>query len=351
MNFSSSRIIISLRRKQSRGFAKELRSSGSIAWLPLMLILIGSALRLAQYMANRSLWLDESYLALNILHRSLGQLLEPLDYGQAAPLAFLIVEKLVTQIFGSSEYALRFFPLLCGIASLFLFYNVSKRLLSPHGVSIALALFAVAWPLIYYSSELKQYSSDVTIALLLYLLTLYILQQDRLSIFAFALFSTTSSVTLWFSHPALFVLAGIAVGLILHRIAHPQWVSPTMIVLMLSIWVINFSLIYFISLGQLSHSKLLLDTWADTFMPLPPRSLSDIQWFFNSFFSLFEMPILADSTPLGPPLSGLAALGFIIGCRSLFPTMKFTLFVLPIILTLLASGFQKYPFYEGSYSS
>jgi hypothetical protein len=93
MNFSSSRVIISLLRKQSRGFAKELRSSGSIAWLPLILILIGIALRLAQYMANRSLWLDESCLALKILHRSLGQLLEPLDYGQAAPLAFLMVEK------------------------------------------------------------------------------------------------------------------------------------------------------------------------------------------------------------------------------------------------------------------
>jgi uncharacterized membrane protein len=199
-----------------------------------MLILIGVALRLAQYMANRSLWLDESCLALKILHRSLGQLLEPLDYGQAAtlavlmvekqtaPLAFLIVEKLVTQILGSSEYALRFFPLVCGIVSLFLFYNVTKRLLSPRGISLALALFAVSWPLIYYSSELKQYSSDVIVAISLYSVALYALQQNRLGVSTFVLFSTASSIAIWFSHPAFFVLAGIAVGLILHRITHPQ---------------------------------------------------------------------------------------------------------------------------------
>jgi uncharacterized membrane protein len=131
-----------------------------------------------------------------------------LDYGQAAPLAFLmvekqtsplaflIVEKLVTQIFGSSEYALRFFPLVCSIVSLFLFYNITKRLLSPRGISLALTLFAVSWPLIYYSSELKQYSSDVTVALSLYSVALYALQQNRAGIFPFVLFSTASSIAM-----------------------------------------------------------------------------------------------------------------------------------------------------------
>jgi hypothetical protein len=66
---------------------------------------------------------------------------------------------------------------------------------------------------------------------------------------------------------------------------------------------------------------------------------------FNAFFSLFEIPMPAELTPLDPHFSGLAALGFIIGCRSLFPTVKFIILVLPLMLALLASGFQKYPFY------
>ncbi len=52
--------------------------------LPWMIIFLGVALRLAQYLANRSLWLDESYIALNIVQRSFSQLLQPLDFNQAA---------------------------------------------------------------------------------------------------------------------------------------------------------------------------------------------------------------------------------------------------------------------------
>jgi uncharacterized membrane protein len=327
----------SLPRKEFTGFVKEPRPSGSIAWLPWILILIGIALRLAQYLANRSLWLDESFLALNILHRSLRQLLEPLNYGQATPLAFLMVEKLITQIFGSSEFAFRFFPFLCGIVSLFLFSNVSKRLLCSRGALLALTLFAVSWPLVYYSSELKQYSSDVTIALLLYSLALYVLQQDRPGTFSFALFGVTGSIALWFSHPAFFVLAGIAVGLVVHRTKHPQWASLTTLLLVFSIWAVSFLLLYSISLVHLSSDQSLANYWASSFMPFPPRSLLDIQWFFSTFFAIFESPV-------GLPLSGLAALGFVIGCRSMFLTVKFIILVLPIILTLLASGFHKYPF-------
>jgi hypothetical protein len=118
-----------------------------------------------------------------------------------------------------------------------------------------------------------------------------------------------------------------------------------MMVLILSIWTVNFFLLYSISLRQLSHDNFFLDYFAEAFMPFPQRSFSDIQWLFNAFFSLFEIPTPAGLTPLDLPLSGLAALGFIIGCRSLFPTVNLILLVLPLIFTLLSSGFQKCPFY------
>jgi hypothetical protein len=49
------------------------------------IIFIGIILRLIQYGINRSLWLDESLLALNIVNKSLSELLRPLDYNQIAP--------------------------------------------------------------------------------------------------------------------------------------------------------------------------------------------------------------------------------------------------------------------------
>src|SRR5947209_20397995 len=88
--------------------------------LPRLILGFGITVRCVQYLANRSLWLDESFLALNIVHRTFLQLLQPLDYEQGAPLAFLMVERAAVQLFGNSEYALRLFPLVSGIVSLLL---------------------------------------------------------------------------------------------------------------------------------------------------------------------------------------------------------------------------------------
>ncbi|MDE5108199.1 MAG: hypothetical protein O4808_14405, partial [Trichodesmium sp. St17_bin3_1_1] len=58
-----------------------------------LIIAFGVALRLIQYLSNRSLWADEAVLALNIVNRSYLELMQPLDYDQGAPIGFLIVEK------------------------------------------------------------------------------------------------------------------------------------------------------------------------------------------------------------------------------------------------------------------
>lgn len=132
-------------------------------------VAIGCLLRLRQFLFDPALWNDESMLALNLIHRSPAELLKPLEYDQGAPIGFLLLEKMAQSSFGSSEMALRFLPLVCGIASLFLFKAVSSRFLSATGMPIAVGLFAIASPF-YYSTEVKQYSSDVAIALMLYLL-------------------------------------------------------------------------------------------------------------------------------------------------------------------------------------
>jgi len=117
--------------------------------LPWMIIFLGVALRLAQYLANRSLWLDESYIALNIVQRSFSQLFGPLDYHQVAPIGFLLIEKVAVQAFGNTEYALRLFPLFSGIVALLLLYKLASWYLAPRATIIALGLFSIADPLIY----------------------------------------------------------------------------------------------------------------------------------------------------------------------------------------------------------
>ena len=76
------------------------------------IVVLGLGLRTVQYARNRSLWLDEALLALNILHRSAGGLFKGLDYHQGAPIGFLLLEKLATKLAGNGELALRAFPFL-----------------------------------------------------------------------------------------------------------------------------------------------------------------------------------------------------------------------------------------------
>jgi predicted membrane-bound mannosyltransferase len=135
-----------------------------VSWTAAVL---GCLLRIVQYRLDRSLWMDEAYVSLNILHRSFAGLCRALDYHQGAPIGFLLLEKSAVRLWGGGEYVLRLFPLLAGIASVLLFYRLASKALPARAVPVAVGLFAISPSLIYYSSEVKQYSSDVAIALLL----------------------------------------------------------------------------------------------------------------------------------------------------------------------------------------
>jgi len=96
------------------------------AELVLLIIGIGVVLRLWQYGANPSIWVDEAALARNIIDRDLWQLLGPLDYAQVAPAGFLLAVKLTAVLFGISEYALRLVPIFAGVISPALFFFIAR---------------------------------------------------------------------------------------------------------------------------------------------------------------------------------------------------------------------------------
>ncbi|HEY9153183.1 MAG TPA: glycosyltransferase family 39 protein, partial [Anaerolineales bacterium] len=139
-----------------------------IGWL---LVVLGVVLRLRQYLADRSLWHDEANLAINLVNRTFSGLTLPLDYQQGAPIGFLFIEKSILLLLGNKDYILRSFPLFSGLLSLILIRLIVRRYFGATGL-FAVLIFAISWPLIYYSSELKQYSSDAMFALLLIYLAL-----------------------------------------------------------------------------------------------------------------------------------------------------------------------------------
>src|SRR6185369_5767344 len=140
-------------------------------WLAVLAIAIGLVLRGVQYAAGASLWLDEIALVKAIESNNLFDLLvQPLPFDQLAPKGFLFVEKLVSLAFGASDYALRLFPFVCSLAALLAFARLAAIVLPGAGAGVAMLLFAMAAPLVSFGAIVKQYSSDVTAAILLTLL-------------------------------------------------------------------------------------------------------------------------------------------------------------------------------------
>ena len=167
--------------------------------LASLLIAFGLVLRIGRYLQDRSLWLDETYLALNLMSRSYSGLTGSLDFEQGAPIGFLALEKFAISALGDSERSFRLFPLLAGLASLVLFWRLALRFLDRRSALLALALFAILEPFVYYSSETKQYSFDVLVALGIFLLFDHALSSDRLGWLA-ALFVVGIAAPV-FSHP------------------------------------------------------------------------------------------------------------------------------------------------------
>lgn len=313
--------------------------SGFVPWFVWGAIAWGIVLRLVPYLVNRSLWLDESMLALNIIHRSFAELWKPLDFNQGAPLGFLLIERLAVKLFGTGEYALRLFPLICGVISLFLFYRLSELCLSPKARLVGIGLFAVTGPLIYYSSEVKPYSNDVAVAILLSWAAMYYLPR-KLHARQLAVFGLLGAVSIWLSHPAVFVLAGIAVTfLIFGTDEEERKTRMARLAILFSLWGASFAVCYFLVLRHLSSNQSLLIDWSAAFVPWPFWSVDAAKWFAVKFVEIFR-------SPLGLELGGLAALCLIAGGAFMFSRKRreLCILVLPVCLTLMAAALHKYPF-------
>lgn len=303
------------------------------------LILSGMILRIRQYLTGRSLWVDEAMLALNIVERDFAGMFQPLDYDQGAPVGFLLVEKLFNVILGKHEFALRLFPLLVGLASLWLFYLLLKRITSGPGLLVPLALFALNPRLIYYSSEVKQYILDVALTILLLLVAAPVFQPSPRKK-DFAWLGLAGMVALWFSHPASFVLAGIGLALVIITLKRRDYSSLRPLLGMGVLWLLNLALLYVLILKDLSQNAYMREYWQGAFLPVP--LWSDPGWFSRS---LNENIGIQFGIPYG--VFVVFFLMLVGGVMLWFHQRGVALAIASILLfTLIAAALQLYPVFE-----
>jgi len=178
-----------------------------------VVLALGVALRVIAYTRRSILWLDEAATARNIVERSLSDLLTvPLDYGQAAPKGFLLLEWISMRVLGTGELAFRLVPFLAGTASLFLFYALARRVLTPVGTLAALLFFSVGYWFVVYASDLHPYGLDLALSLAAMVLAIDLCRLDypRRRVWAAAAFG---ALAVWFSNGVVLTLFGLGVAL------------------------------------------------------------------------------------------------------------------------------------------
>ena len=313
----------------------------------------GLVFRLSQFFSGRSMWLDESVLAINVLDRSVGGLSHRLDFEQGAPLGFLVVVKVLQLAFGKSEDVLRLFPLLCGIGALPLMYVVARKVTTEAGALIALVLFACADGLIYYSTELKQYSCDVIAGLAI---SAVAITPGRPTWRRYAAACVVGAVAIWFSHATFFFLPAIFIAYGTYFVTQRAW-SDLGRILIVSLLLLGVSSAFFyeISFRDLAHLQSTVGN-AGTSGGGLRVVISNVGEAMGLPFSPGRVPALVRPLALGSALVGAIFLlrrrfdhalilglpiAFVIGATALhrYPTFERTLlFVIPGVSLFVAHG-------------
>jgi Dolichyl-phosphate-mannose-protein mannosyltransferase len=190
-------------------------------WALVAIISFAAIVRLILYASDRSLTLDESFLALNVDRRSAADLLGRLDWNTAAPFAFLELEKLMTVVFGHSEHVLRAVPFLGAVVGLFVFARLATRVSSARAAVLAGILFAASALTISYAALAKPYSLDLLFVMLVELATLRALS-DPPSSRSLLMLGLLGAIAPAFSYASVFAVAGTAVVLVASAIRTHQ---------------------------------------------------------------------------------------------------------------------------------
>lgn len=310
-----------------------------------VVVALGLALRAIQYAADRSLWFDESMLALNVLHRSAAGLTETLDYAQAAPLGFLELEKLATHAFGDSELALRALPLLCGLASVPLFAALALRLLRPATALLATLVFACAAGPVYYASEVKQYSGDVAVAIALTLLAVLFLD-GSLSGRAQIVASLAGAAAMFLSHASVFVAGGIALAFAANALLRRDRKGFEAAAAIIP-WLITAVFILVFTTARTAELDTVVGPKTAGAYGHGSSLVSKLNWIRDVTSALMRSIGYPDSAPeryLHWPLLALAFVGAV-GLVRRRPRWGAVL-VLPFLLTWVASELDKYPVFD-----
>jgi hypothetical protein len=306
------------------------------------LLAVGLVARLVRYLLCFPLWEDEAMLATNYLDRGYVDLLKPLGYLQVCPPLCLWSQLTAVRLLGFTEYALRLIPFLCGIAGLFLFHHVARRLLRGTALVLAVGIFAVSYPMIRYTAEAKPYGCDLFLALAMLALLIEWLRRPHQTRWLWCL-AAMIGPAVGYSYPAVFVAGGIslAAGWVLWSRGGRGWRPWLVFNLILAASFAALTALNRVAVGE-TTMRVLLVSWSDRFVPIA-QPLELLPW----FFSIHTGGMLG--FPIGGPNWGstLTFLCCAVGVAGLVRRrlwMVLFLFLSPLGLNFVAGALQRFPY-------
>jgi hypothetical protein len=158
---------------------------------------------------NYSIWLDEAWVANSFLQPTLYDVYHNKAWPQLTPPLFLLLERSMAGMVGSSEPALRILPLAACLIGTVLAAVVFRRWLPTWAALLALTLLCTNYYVLKYSQQVKQYGGDLLIsALLLLLVGRYLENRSQRNFLALLV---AQLAVLFLSHTAAFWLPTVLV--------------------------------------------------------------------------------------------------------------------------------------------
>ncbi len=233
-----------------------------------------------------SLWLDEASLAFSFSKRSFWNLTsEILEWNQSAPVGWLYINKLLSIVFGNTEFVLRMFSVFSYTVTLILIYGISKKYFHLRLPLLCPAYIASMSFALQYSIMFKPYVSDGMFTMITILAYLKYKEKNR----KIGFLSFVWAILLWFSNPVCFVAGGLILSEFSFALlryagkAKRNKFDNTVFLSEIKPWILtsvilitSFLIYYFYWLRPVAIGAPMQDFWKGQNFPLFPKSVEDL---------------------------------------------------------------------------
>ncbi len=181
-------------------------------WWPLAALTLLAALLRLPSLGAQSLWFDEAFTPVHVLHQSLFTTLEWVPKTENSPPLWYLLEWFDYRLLGSSAFALRLPSAIAGIALVPVAWGIGREL-ADRSAAIACAALVTVGPLfVWYSQEARAYGLFMFMSGLAMLTFVRVLREP--SGRRLALFAVAAALCLLTHYFAAFILIGMGVWLL-----------------------------------------------------------------------------------------------------------------------------------------